>query len=188
MGLSFSPPTPFTTVACYAFTSPSFSFSVASTPTLSMSKDGNHNNVNAHGNNNARNQPPLNSWVVVDHADTAFRDHDSNTTYHPWKEEPYQETGRLMLPSHWMNGLRSNMRPVEPSKLDIVSTSNNFWVRWATLIGISLVFSTALIQKDPSLHWQEVLQLHRERSPRQPIPNMKLLWRLYNIPCQARLC
>jgi hypothetical protein len=47
---------------------------------------------------------------------------------HPRKEEPYQERGRMMLARHWMNRLRSNVRPLEPSKLDIVSTSNNLCV------------------------------------------------------------
>jgi hypothetical protein len=38
IGLSFSPPTPFATISCYPFTSPSFSFSISSTLTLPMAK------------------------------------------------------------------------------------------------------------------------------------------------------
>jgi hypothetical protein len=58
---------------------------------------------------------------------------------HPRKEDPYKERGRMMLARHWMNKLRSNVRPLEPSNFDIVSLSNNLWMRWATLIVIYLV-------------------------------------------------
>jgi hypothetical protein len=51
---------------------------------------------------------------------------------------PLSRKWRMMLARHWMNELRSNTWPLELSKLDIVSTSNNLWVRWATFIGISL--------------------------------------------------
>jgi hypothetical protein len=58
VGLSFSPSTPFATVACYPFTSPSSSFSISSTLTLPMAKDG-ICNANGHGDNNAINLPSL---------------------------------------------------------------------------------------------------------------------------------
>jgi hypothetical protein len=56
IGLSFSPSTPFATVACYSFTSPSSSFSISSTLTLPMAKDE-ICNTNGHGDNNAIDPP-----------------------------------------------------------------------------------------------------------------------------------
>jgi hypothetical protein len=53
-----SPPTPFAIVAWYPFTSPSYSFSISSTLTFSMAKDG-ICNTNGHGDNNAINPPSL---------------------------------------------------------------------------------------------------------------------------------
>jgi hypothetical protein len=59
VGLSFSPPTPFATVACYPFTSHSFPLSIlSSTSTLSMARGGICNG-NGHGNNSGMNPPPL---------------------------------------------------------------------------------------------------------------------------------
>jgi hypothetical protein len=46
------------TIACYPFTSPSFSFSISSTLTLSMAKDR-ICIANDHSNNNTMNLPPL---------------------------------------------------------------------------------------------------------------------------------
>jgi hypothetical protein len=58
VGLSFSPSTPFATVASYPFTSPSSTLSISSTHTLLMAK---HEicNANGYGNNNAINPPSL---------------------------------------------------------------------------------------------------------------------------------
>jgi hypothetical protein len=46
------------TIAYYPVTSPSLPFSISSTPTLPLVKDG-ICNANDHSNNNTRNPPPL---------------------------------------------------------------------------------------------------------------------------------
>jgi hypothetical protein len=56
--ISFSPPTPFSTVVCYPFTSLILSFSISSILALLLAKDG-ICDANGHGNNNAMNPPPL---------------------------------------------------------------------------------------------------------------------------------
>jgi hypothetical protein len=67
---------------------------------------------------------------------------------HLQKQDPCQERWRMILARLWVNGLRSNATPLELCKLDIVSTSNNLWVRRATLIVISLVLRH-------HTHWEE---------------------------------
>jgi hypothetical protein len=80
---------------------------------------------------------------------------------------------RTMLVRHWMNGLRSNVTPLEPYKLDIASTNNNPWVRWATLIGNALVL----------IH-------HPHSEGPKPLltrgATTKLSWKLYTIPSEER--
>jgi hypothetical protein len=78
----------------------------------------------------------------------------------PTEGRPGQERRRMMLARLWVNELRSNVTPLELCKLDIRSTRNNFWVRWATLIGIALVLFHCPHSEGPSLHRQEVLQLN----------------------------
>jgi hypothetical protein len=53
-GLSFLPPTPFSIIACYPFTSLILPYSISTTLTLLMAKDG-ICNANDHSNNNAKN-------------------------------------------------------------------------------------------------------------------------------------
>jgi hypothetical protein len=76
---------------------------------------------------------------------------------------------------HWTNVLRSNVTPLEPCKLDIVSTGNNPWVIWDTLIGIPLVL----------IH-------HPHSEGPKPLltrgATTKLLWKLYTVPSQEGLC
>jgi hypothetical protein len=48
----------FATVACYPFTSVILPYSISSTLTLLMKRDGMYN-ANGHSNNNARNPPSL---------------------------------------------------------------------------------------------------------------------------------
>jgi hypothetical protein len=58
VGLSFSPSTLFAIAACYSFTSLILPYSISSTLTLLMIKDGIYN-AHDHSNNNARNPPCL---------------------------------------------------------------------------------------------------------------------------------
>jgi hypothetical protein len=78
----------------------------------------------------------------------------------PTEGRPGQERWRMTLVRLWVNGLRSNATPLELYKLDIRSTRNNLWVRWATLIEIPLVLFHCPHSEGPSLHRQEVLQLN----------------------------
>jgi hypothetical protein len=84
------------------------------------------------------------SQLHVGHVDVAFRDLGENATSKirgdtHRRKNPCQERSSMMLARFWVNGLRSNVTPLKLCKLDIGSTCNNLWVRWATLIGISLV-------------------------------------------------
>jgi hypothetical protein len=94
------------------------------------------------------------SWLVVGHADLAFKELGENATSQiigaTTEGRPYQERQRMMLERHWTKGLRSNAIPLVLCKLDIRSTRNNPWVRRATLVGISLVLSHYPDMKEPN--------------------------------------
>jgi hypothetical protein len=60
----------------------------------------------------------------------------------------------------------------------------NHWVGWATLIGFSFFCSATLIRRDPSIYWQEMLELHRERSSH---PSMLISTELFWKPYPSRV-
>jgi hypothetical protein len=70
VGLSFLPPTPFAIVACYPFTCLILLYSISSTLTLLMAKDG-ICNTNDHSSNNTRNPPSLEVLLVM-HVDVSY--------------------------------------------------------------------------------------------------------------------
>jgi hypothetical protein len=112
--------------------------------------------------------------------ETLVQQQHVNQKMPPTKGRPLQRKMKHDVARLKANGLRSNAMLLELYKLDIGSTCNNPWVRWPTLIGISLVLLHHSQWKWPSLHRQEVLQLHKRKviSPSMLI-STKPPWKLY---------
>jgi hypothetical protein len=92
------------------------------------------------------------SRLVVGHVDPAFRDLGVNATgqiigaTYRRKTHVKKKHDASKTLGEWTKKQRT---PLEFYKLEVVSSSNNVWVAWATLIGISLVLFHHLHSQGP---------------------------------------
>jgi hypothetical protein len=80
IGLSFTPPTPFSTISSYPFTFPSLSFSYFVNP---YSCDDKRWDSQCQWPWQQKRHESTTSRLVVGHADLAFTDHGAKATYPP---------------------------------------------------------------------------------------------------------